>query len=159
MQVNRKKIIKQQVVYIPTKDLVRAQAFYADVFGFDPSAYNTVEDPSGEQWCIFPMTKRNEAGDTIPTGFFFLGLGHSPHLIPSDQGTIPFLPCEDMEATLERVREHGGKVLQSTTMERVMTTEDQQKIEIYYAFFLDTEGNKIGLTHGKVITQHAPPHP
>ena len=152
MKATNKKVIKQQVVYIPVRDLARAQQFYANVFNFDVASFNYIEDPTGEKWSIFPLTKSNEAGKPVPTGFFFLGLGYSPHLIPSDKGTIAFLPCDDMDEAIQKIEEGGGKLLQGKTMERKTSTRENQHIEIYHAFFLDTEGNKVGLTHGKVTT-------
>lgn len=153
MKATTKKLIKQQVVYIPTKDLARAQKFYADVFEFDLNTFTYMEDLTGEKWSIFPLTKTNKRGETIPTGFFFLGLGHSPHLIPSEKGTLPFLPCEDMDKTLQKIESFGGKVIQGKTLERKSSMRDnKEKVEIYHAFFLDTEGNKIGLIYGVIET-------
>lgn len=152
MKATNNKIIKQQVVYIPVEDLARAQQFYANVFDFDVAAFNNVEDPTGEKWSIFPLAKVSKEGTLLNTDFFFLGLASSPHLTPSDKGTIVFLPCDDVDETLKRVEMYGGKVIQGNMMQRQTSPREDQYVELYHAFFLDTEGNKVGLTHGKIKT-------
>lgn len=152
MEAQEKRIIKQQVVYIPTHDLARAQLFYAKVFKFNVSSYSTVEDPTGERWSLFPLARPDERGRFVPTDFFFIGLGHSPHLVPSETGTIPFLPCDDMDETLEVVEASGGTVRERKLMERQTAIARNQLVDLYYAFFIDTEGNKIGLSYGEVTT-------
>lgn len=151
--MTKSQVIKQQVVYLPTRNLERAQQFYAYIFEFEPSSLSYAEDPSGEKWSLFPLTKINEQGETIATGFYFIGLAESPKLVPSDQGTTAFLPCDDIEQTLQKVEEAGGTILQGKTKDPLSEQDSTHKVEVYHAFFLDTEGNRVGLLSGKMKPQ------
>ena len=150
MSTSTTQSIKQQIIYIPTRDLTRAQHFYATIFGFAPNSFSYTEDPSGEKWSLFPLTKTTAEDRQEPTGFYFLGLAEGPNLVPSDKGVLPFLPCEDMDTTLALVEENGGVILQGKTKDPASTTHKDRDITIYHAFFLDTEGNKIGLLAGTI---------
>ena len=63
-------------------------------------------------------------------------LVHSADNKPSTEGTLVYFSVENMLEILKRVESHGGKVL-------------VPKTDIgdfgFFAHFLDTEGNKIGL--------------
>ncbi|MEM7362367.1 MAG: VOC family protein [Bacteroidota bacterium] len=152
MKATNSQVIKQQVVYLPVKDLARAQKFYADIFDFDVRAFSYIEYLSGEKWSIFPLTKLDTTGQQIPTGFLSLGLGCSPHLIPSHEGTLVFLPCDDIDAVLFKVEKHGGQILQGKTKDPYKSSDKKQDVILQHAFFSDTEGNKVGLTYCKILT-------
>ena len=152
MKATTSQVIKQQVVYIPVKDLQRAKAFYAAVFEFDIDTFRQTDYSNGEKWVTFPLRKIDKQGDPILTGFSFLGLGYSPHLIPSQQGTLPFLPCDDIEATLESVKKHGGSIIQGKTRDAYTSETKDKNIDLYHAYFIDTEGNKVALTYCRIST-------
>ena len=152
MKATNSEVIKQQVVYLPVKDLTRAQKFYANIFDLDIRSFSYVEYPSGEKWSIFPLTRLDEAGEQVPTGFFSMGLGYGPHMTPSHQGVLVFLPCDDIEATLKKVKTHGGTILQGKTQDPYKSPSNNRNIILQHAFFSDTEGNKVALSYCKVVT-------
>ncbi|WP_084106358.1 VOC family protein [Demequina sp. NBRC 110056] len=109
---------------IPVTDLARATAFYAAVF----RVQLTSEDiGDGQPKSLFP------AGSGIPGA-----LASGPSWTPSATGVIPYLDAgDDMAGVLERVVEHGGSIV-----------EPRQAVEAtsgYWARFLDTEGNVVGV--------------
>jgi predicted enzyme related to lactoylglutathione lyase len=108
-------------VEIPTNDFERALDFYGKVLkteldGLDFGTEKMACLPSGEGAIIY-----------------------EPNFKPSENGVVVSLQVPDnIESTLERIEANGGKVLKSKT-----------KIEAegrgYFALFLDSEGNRLGL--------------
>ena len=78
-------------------------------------------------------------------GFFLAekeGVGgaivHGEGCVPSQEGTLVYLNGgEDLSVVLGRVESAGGKIL----VPKTLITEEMG----YYAVFLDSEGNKVGL--------------
>jgi predicted enzyme related to lactoylglutathione lyase len=111
---------------IPVTDLPRAKHFYQVIFGIHMDEM----EMEGMQMAVFPGDPRG--------GLVYGGLAKSEMHIPSADGVIVYLNADpDLENVLSKVEEMGGKVAMPKT---------QISPEIgYMAFFIDTEGNKIGL--------------
>lgn len=108
-------------VEIPTNDFDRAVKFYSNVLKSELKA----EDFGTEKMACLPSGE----GAVI----------YEPNCKPSENGVIVSLKVTDnIDSTLERIEFSGGKVLKSKT-----------KIEAegkgYFALFLDSEGNRLGL--------------
>lgn len=108
-------------VEIPTVDFKRAVDFYSNVLGIE---FQVFEHPEEKMAC-FPSGE----------GAIFYAPGYNP----SKDGVIVSLNTEDdLEGTINRIEQNGGKILIPKT-----------KIEVegrgYFATFIDTEGNKLGL--------------
>ena len=109
---------------IPTQNLSRAQKFYESVFNIK---LQPPQEPNGHM-AIFP-------GDHEHAGAMG-ALVTSEIAAPSQQGTVVYLSCPDLNQTLQRVEENGGQVF----LPRTDIGEDG-----YFAHFRDTEGNRVGL--------------
>lgn len=111
---------------IPVTDLARARHFYQVAFGIHMNEMEMM----GQKMAIFP----NENGNGKVTGALVQGDGH----VPSADGATVYLNANpNMEPVLERIEKEGGKIL-------VPKTEIDPQTG-YLAFFVDSEGNKIGL--------------
>ncbi len=108
---------------IPSVDFDRAVRFYNTVFNVQ--LHN--EFVMGVQSGIFP-----DGGEGSVNGAVVFG----PNYEPSAKGSVVYLNANNqLKTILERIEPAGGKVLMPPT-------------DIgfgFIAFFLDTEGNKIGL--------------
>lgn len=109
---------------IPVGDMPRAKSFYEKVFQLE-----ITEQPMGEaQMGMFPW----EQGKDGASGAL---IAHKEYT-PSHSGTLVYFGSEDIDGTLERVIQNGGKVL-------------MPKFDIgEYGFcgtFEDTEGNRVAL--------------
>lgn len=111
---------------IPVIDLQRAKHFYQIIFSIH------MEDMSMDnlQMAAFPY----EGGSGQASGALALSDFHKP----SGEGVVIYLNGNpDLSAVLDKVDHEGGKIVMPKT---------QISPEIgYMAFFIDTEGNKIGL--------------
>jgi predicted enzyme related to lactoylglutathione lyase len=109
---------------IPVNDLSKAQAFYEYILKAElmPNEMGPVK----MAW--FPMIQNGEGA----AGTLVKAEGH----VPSHSGTLIYFSVEDIEETLKRINQKGGKTL-----------EAKQSIGEYgyFAVFEDTEGNRIGL--------------
>jgi predicted enzyme related to lactoylglutathione lyase len=110
---------------IPVIDLERAIAFYEAVFGLKLS----VNDVGPLTMAWFPMTEQGLPG---ATGSLVKADGY----VPSHTGTLVYFSVDDIEGTLKKVNEWGGKTL-------------RPKMSIgehgFVANFEDTEGNRLAL--------------
>ena len=106
---------------IPAINMERAVQFYGTVFG---EKLEIVE--YGEEKMAFISS-----GDQQPIGCIFSLKGYLP---TSNSITISFY-TENMDESLAMVRKAGGKI----------ATEPCEGSKDYFAYFLDTEGNRIGL--------------
>ena len=111
-------------VEIPSIDFDRAVNFYNAVFKLNLLK----EDFGKEKMACFP---NNEGA-----------ISYAPNFNPSENGTmVSFTVPDSIDATTQRIKDKGGKILQSKT-----------KIEAegrdFFAICTDTEGNKIGI-YGK----------
>lgn len=108
-------------VEIPAINFERAVKFYSSVLDLDMQIVDCGEEKMG----CFP----NGEG----------AISYAPGFKPSEHGAlVSFNTEDDLDATIDRVKENGGKIVQAKT-----------KIEAegrgYFALFIDTEGNKAGL--------------
>lgn len=112
---------------IPAIDIDRAKKFYDAIFGIDMVV---LPEMMGMKMAGFPM----EMGSGKASG----GLAQSQMHKPSADGAIIYLNANpSIQAVIDRIEPAGGKVVMPRT---------QISPEIgYMAFFMDTEGNKIGL--------------
>ncbi|OJW83851.1 MAG: lactoylglutathione lyase [Bacteroidetes bacterium 46-16] len=112
---------------IPAMDIDRAKKFYDAIFGIDMVV---LPEMMGMKMAGFPM----EMGSGKASG----GLAQSQMHKPSADGAIIYLNANpSIQAVVDRIEPAGGKVVMPRT---------QISPEIgYMAFFMDTEGNKIGL--------------
>ena len=111
-------------IEIPVTDMKRARKFYAELLGVVLN-----EMPmGGNEYALF------ELKDRFNTGCLVKGDGY----VPSMQGVVVYLNGgDDLSSMLARVEKVGGKVLLGKTF--------LSKEAGHIAYFVDTEGNKIGL--------------
>lgn len=109
---------------IPVTDMDRAMKFYQAVFGFELSRCTVNE----YDMAFFPM-QDNASG---ATGTLITGHGYAP----SRTGTIIYFMAPDIEATLAKVEQNGGK----TTIPKKSIGEHG-----FIGWFEDCEGNTIAL--------------
>lgn len=109
---------------IPTRDLDRAQRFYERVLEVELARHEM--GPLKMAW--FPMA---QGGDGA-TG----SLVENENYEPSHAGSMVYFSVEDMEAALERVGAHGGRVLNGKTPIGEFG---------FTAHFEDSEGNRVAL--------------
>jgi predicted enzyme related to lactoylglutathione lyase len=110
---------------IPVTDFDRALAFYQNMLGIEmptTSAY-------GYKMGYFPSLQEGKVN-----GAFCFGEGY----IPSGAGSLLYINAgPDLNIALHKVHDLGGRILVPKTM------IDEQNG--YYAFIVDTEGNRIAL--------------
>lgn len=111
---------------IPVSDLQRAKNFYQVVFGIHMEEMNM----PGMEMAGFPY----DPGSGKASG----GLVKNENSKPSKEGVVIYLNANpDMVPILERIASEGGQVEMGKTL---ISPEIG-----YMAFFIDTEGNRIGL--------------
>ncbi len=109
---------------IPATNFSRAKTFYSSIF----KAELTVQDIMDTQMAFLPAEDGGVGGAIVQ------GEGYTP----SATGTIPYLNGgTDLNGILERVADAGGEVV-------LPKTQISEEIG-YFAFFMDTEGNKVAL--------------
>lgn len=112
------------IVEIPTADFSRAITFYKSVLNVD---FEEI-DMDGTIMGIFLS---EEEGTNVC-------LIKDEHIQPSADGTMVYFNTKtDLQPVLDKVEPNGGKVILSKTE----ISPDMG----FFALFLDTEGNKIGL--------------
>jgi predicted enzyme related to lactoylglutathione lyase len=108
---------------LPVTDMARATSFYSQLFGVELSL---VSAGSGSAMAMFP-----DGGGV--GGALIVGEGY----VPSASGAVVYLNCNpSLDTVLERVTAAGGQII----MPKTDIGENG-----YYAFILDTEGNRVGL--------------
>lgn len=107
------------IIEIPTRDLSRAITFYQTVLGVQIEQVDMGEMQIG----VFP-------GDDVVN----VSLIHGSEYRPSGED---FNAGDDLQAVLGRIQSSGGDVL-------LPKTEISPEMG-FFAFFRDTEGNKLGL--------------
>ena len=111
---------------IPVADLERARKFYCAMLGLD--SMQDIETPNGT-CALFPCSNGGVGGSLNPF------MGYKP---TADSGVTVWLNAgENLQASLDRVLEAGGKILQEKT-----PISDEYG---FMAMILDSEGNRIGL--------------
>jgi len=115
---------------IPATDIARAKKFYENVFSIK---MDDLGDMMGMKMVGFPA----EMGNGKVSG----GLVQSNMHKPSRDGAVIYLNANPgIQSVLDRIEPAGGKVVMPKTQ---ITPEIG-----YMAFFIDSEGNKIGV-HGQ----------
>lgn len=111
---------------IPATDISRAKSFYENIFGID---MGQTQEMMGMHMAMFPM----------PDGKVSGGLVQGDTYKPSQDGAVVYLNANPagMDNVLDKIPSAGGQVVMPKT---------QISPEIgYMAFFIDSEGNKVGL--------------
>ncbi len=116
-------------VEIAATDLERAKTFYEKVFGLN---FQFIEMP-GQKMYAFGACEPDAAGSAG-------ALVQADDNTPSVDGTMVYFSCEDLLVELDRVKEGGGKVAVPKT--------DIGEFG-FFAQFIDTEGNRVGLHQPK----------
>jgi uncharacterized protein len=111
-------------IEIPAADLARAAKFYREILQAELNEMQIGET----RYAIFRTDDRFNCGT----------LACSAMHKPSQDGVVVYLDGgDDLSAVLARVKKAGAKVLAEKTF--------IAKEAGYYALFIDTEGNRIGL--------------
>jgi hypothetical protein len=111
---------------IPVTDMARAKHFYQVSFGIHMHEMNMMD----MDMAMFP----SEPDSGKANG----ALVKSPFHKPSTEGVLIYLNANpDLQPVLNRLSGEGGQVI----MEKTLIDEQTG----YMAFFIDTEGNRIGL--------------
>lgn len=113
---------------IPVDDLTRAVSFYEAVF----ECQLETKSIDGNQMAIFD-------GNLDGPGIFG-ALAYGSSYKPSPDGTRIYFATKNIDATLQRVLQNGGRI------EYPKTAVDQIG---FVAEFIDSEGNRIALHEGK----------
>jgi predicted enzyme related to lactoylglutathione lyase len=111
---------------IPVTDMARAKHFYQVAFGIHMQEMNMADT----EMAMFPW----ENGSGKANG----ALVKSEYHVPSTTGVMIYLNANpDLEPVLGRIASEGAQVVMGKTFIDAETG--------YMAFFIDTEGNRIGL--------------
>ena len=112
---------------IPATDITRAKKFYGAIF-------NTEMEEMGEMMGMKMVAFPNDPGNGKASGALVQSQMHKP----STEGTVNYLNANpSIQAVIDRIETAGGKVVMPKT---------QISPEIgYMAFFIDSEGNRVGL--------------
>lgn len=126
MTMAQKTTINNPVVYfeIPVTNMERATKFYEAVFGFDFE--KQVID--GNDMALFPFVEKT----TGISGALAKGKTYKP----SKKGTLVYFNSENIEDTLNKVKQNGGKTLYPKTSIGDLG---------FVAEFEDSEGNRVAL--------------
>lgn len=109
---------------IPTTDMPRAVAFYQSLLDIK---IETI-DMQGMQMGVFPSEGRAVSGVLV----------HGEGYTPSADGVVIYLNGgEDLQGMLDKVEPNGGTVI----VPKTLIDEENG----YFAMFLDTEGNRLGV--------------
>jgi predicted enzyme related to lactoylglutathione lyase len=109
---------------IPVTDMNRAMTFYSTVLGVELQK----SDMGGDPYTFFPGMMSDVSGALV----------QSAQSVPNDKGTtVYFSGGDDLAGSLSRVETAGGKII-------VPKTSIGEGMG-YFALFLDTEGNRVGL--------------
>lgn len=114
-------------VEIPAEKMNRAVAFYSEVFKWDLKTM----DFGTEKMALLP----DNAG----------AIAQAPGFEPASGGVLVSLEVADIRKTLEVVAQKGGKVVKPVT---AIEREEGG----YFAVFIDSEGNQLGLFSAETET-------
>lgn len=110
---------------IPVSNFPRAKAFYSEIFDYEMPEMQMGPNTMGFLLC--------EQGKGVGGAIVY-----GDDYVPSTQGTVVYLAGgADLSVVLGRIAAAGGTVL----VEKTMVAPEQG----FFAHFLDSEGNKIGL--------------
>ncbi len=111
---------------IPVTNFERAKKFYSTIYDYEMPSQQMGPNLMG---FLLMEQESNGVGGAIIKG---------ENCVPSQEGTLVYLNGgKDLNVVLNLVEDAGGKVLLPKTQ---ITPEFG-----YYALFLDTEGNKLGI--------------
>jgi len=112
---------------VPALDITRAKKFYETIFDIK---MDDMPEMMGMKMAGFP----GEPGNGKASG----ALAQSDQHKPSTEGSVIYLNANpEIQPVIDRIEKAGGKVV----MPRVEISPEIG----YMAFFIDTEGNKMGL--------------
>ncbi len=115
---------------LSVNDITRAKKFYENIFSIKMEE----QEMMGMKMAFFPAEDMN--------GKVSGGLVQSPNHKPSTDGAVIYLNGNpDLNAALGKVEAAGGKVI----MPKTAISPEVGNM----AFFIDTEGNKVGLHSNK----------
>ncbi|MCI0715472.1 MAG: VOC family protein [Chlorobi bacterium] len=111
---------------VPTLDIARAKKFYETIFA---TIMEDMPEMMGMKMTAFPA----DWGSGKVSGALAQSNSHKP----SEDGAVIYLNANpDIQTVLDRVEPAGGKIVMPKT---------SLGPNGYMAFFIDTEGNKMGL--------------
>lgn len=109
---------------IPSTDFKRAVTFYKGIFSIEIQEIEMF----GTQMGLLPSDGQNVSGAVI----------HGEGYEPSSKGPLLYLNGgENLQDILDKVEAHHGKII----VPKTQISPDMG----YFALFIDTEGNKLGL--------------
>ena len=109
---------------IPVSDFERAKKFYETIFDVEM----TTTEIQGYKMGFFPAFEGHVSG----------AICYGEGYIPSGAGSLLYLNANpDLNLVLDKATLHGGKVI----VPKTLISEEAG----YYAFLVDTEGNRIAL--------------
>lgn len=109
---------------IATLDIERAKTFYETVFG---SSFTYMEMGDDKMY----MFEYDEKGYGAAGALI-----QSERQRPSMEGTMVYIGCEDLDASIARVEPAGGEIIVPKT---------SLGEHGFFAFIKDTEGNQVGM--------------
>lgn len=115
-------------VEIPVRDLDRAMAFYAEVFGI---AFGPVQELHGSRMAHFPFSVGEDGASAA--------LCEGDAYVPTRDGAIVYFAVEDIDAALARAVALGSDLLFPKT---------EATDGLFVAEIADCEGNRLALQGG-----------
>lgn len=115
---------------IPAADFEQAVVFYENVFGVKLTSM----DCGHEKMAFFP-----EENGLCPGA---ISWSSAFNFQPSEQGVLLSLNVDSMESAIASIEKGGGRIL-------IPKTKIEAENRGYFAVFVDSEGNRIGLYSDK----------
>lgn len=110
---------------LPVNDMDRAMKFYTEVLGVEFKR----EDMSGYDYAMFATDEEQVSGALV----------NGEGCVPSAEGTIVYLNGgDDLSTPLSKITKLGNQVV-------IPKTAIQDGAGGYFAQFIDSEGNRVGL--------------